>query len=69
MRLILEGTAPGERTANQTAPRVSVELPFDDLTAWDVVDLLVRPAMLAAGFAESSVREALRGELSEPSDV
>lgn len=59
MRLILEGTDTTEKPANQTQPSVTVELPGDELTVREVVDFLVRPALLAAGYAEGSVNEVL----------
>lgn len=71
MRLTLEGTDQRERSARETSPRVSVELPHDDLTVDEVLECLVCPALLAAGYAESNVAVALgmRGAVDADADA
>ena len=66
--------APTETTDNALSARIhavtiSISHPFDDLTADDVVELLVRPALLAFGYAETSVEAALRHDAVEACDV
>jgi hypothetical protein len=43
--------------------KVTVEVPEEGLNIHDLVDMLVRPALLGAGYAENSVDEALGREV------
>lgn len=48
-----------QHAANAMTPMVTVEIPYDDLPVWDVVYCLVRPVLLAAGYAEKSIDDVL----------
>lgn len=67
MKLILTPTIITAGDPDKVPPTVTIEVPFDDLACNAVVEFLVRPALLAAGYAESSVEEALHP--AEVSDV
>jgi hypothetical protein len=60
MRLTLEPTATSEwLRPEHRNPRVIIEVDSDDLTMDEVVDTLLRPALLGWGFGEATVNEVL----------
>ena len=66
MKLILEPTTDqSARTTEATHPRVEIEIPDDDMTINQYVDCLIRPALLAKGFAEQVVTEVFDPDPSE----
>ena len=59
MRFIMEPTQAGE--ARSQAPRVVIELPYDDVSIQEVGDML-RSLLLAAGFQPANVAELFGDE-------
>lgn len=58
MRIILEST----NSEPKYSVKATIELQNDDLHIWEVIDDLVRPILIAYGFAEECVDKALSGE-------
>lgn len=59
MKITLEPTDPKTRPSEETHSKVSVSLPFDDLSATTAVEM-VGQALIAWGFHEDNVREAMQ---------
>ena len=58
MRITLEST----NSAPEYSVKATIEVQNDDLDIWAVIDDLVRPILIAHGFAEQCVDKALSGE-------
>jgi hypothetical protein len=71
MRITIEPTQEQEpdcRCPDCLHPKVSIEVDSDDMTVFDVVELLVKPAIVACGYSEEATKDAfyeVAGPLTE----
>tara|TARA_R110000796_G_scaffold131537_1_gene247070 strand:+ start:66 stop:251 length:186 start_codon:yes stop_codon:yes gene_type:complete len=54
MKITLEPTYPSFE-ASTTSPTVIIELPFDDLDIEEVMDHLIKPALISYGFLSETI--------------
>lgn len=45
---------------SETSPTVVIDLPFDDLTIDEVMEHLIKPALISYGYLPESIEEYLR---------
>lgn len=63
MRIILEATEDQQgRKPEETYPRVTIEIPSDELSIGEILEHLVSPALEAYGYAADAIDDALQGK-------
>jgi hypothetical protein len=55
MKITLQPTEQPRQNPESTNPTVSIDLPFDDMDITQVIEELIRPALLGWGFLEETV--------------
>ena len=49
------GSSEGRNDPQTVAPKVRIEVPFDDLNLENVWECLIKPALLGAGYMEKTI--------------
>jgi len=57
MKITLQSTVENNKTIEPTNPMVSIDIPFDDLTISEVVEYLIKPALLGYGFMNETIED------------
>lgn len=57
MKITLQSTVENNKTIETTNPMVSIDIPFDDLTISEVVEYLIKPALLGYGFMNETIEK------------
>jgi hypothetical protein len=55
MRITIQATTKDRKTIETTSPTVSVDLPFDYLTISEVMEFLIKPALLSYGYMNETI--------------
>jgi len=58
MKITLEPSL-NAKNPDTTAPKIIIELPFDDLDLLQVMDYLIKPALIGYGFNVKTINEYL----------
>ena len=59
MKIALQPTE-SPHSPNDTSPTVVIDLPFDDLTIDEVMEHLIKPALISYGYLPESIEDFLQ---------